>query len=259
MPVLAPLAADLVRWLQPQAWQKTLDIGTGTGIVARLLAPHVNTSFGLDFVAGMLTHAQTIAHQKGLTNLYFFQADAHRLPLPTASLDLVTASLGFNATDPWDIFPEVHRTLKSGAEFAFQEWGGVHPLDEIIGEALRTYALDDDDAPAELVEMRDFLDEDSIWLDELQTVDDYKEMLSEAGFIHIEALEHAPITLKLTVQEFMTYKITWTARAAELNAMDTSSRADCLDRMRQNLYEKTDEHGLLSYNPSLFRIRATRP
>lgn len=258
VPVLGQLAADLVKWVTPQPHEIAVDLGTGTGIAARLLAPQVKQSIGVDFVFRMVTLAHQVTTLANLKNGQFLQGNAEALPIQSASVDLVISSFGFNATDPFRVFPEVQRMLKKGGRFCLQEWGGIHPLDTALGDVLQKYAVDDDDAPSDLVALRDFLDEESPWYNELQTEDDYHDLLSEAGFVEIEALEHAPITLSLSVQEFIGYKLSWTARAAELAAMDASSRADCLDTMRQRLYEQVDSSGKLTYNPRLFRVSARR-
>jgi SAM-dependent methyltransferase len=202
--------------------------------------------------------AYRLALAASLSNLHFIQGDAHCLAMKPAVADLVASSLGFNATVPHRVFAEVHRILQPGGRFCFQEWGGLHPLDNVVANVLNSYALDDDDAPLHLLALRDFLDQDAPWYTQLQTTEDFVDLLSNLGFVDIDACEVAPLTLSLTIHEFIAYKMAWTARAAELAALAAPTRADCLDTLRARLYEHVDASGYLAYNPRLFRVRAIR-
>ncbi len=253
IPVFAPLVADMVTWANPQSSETVVDIGTGTGIVARMVAPHVRHVVGVDLAWMMVNIAQ---QQHDSSNLHFVQSNAHTLGMAAASCDHVMSSFGLNATDPRRVFREIHRILRPGGCLSLQEWGGIHHLDEIVMDTLEIYAVDDADADAELVALRDFLADVRPWYQHMQDTDDFVERLTAQGFINIQAQEHQAVTVSLTVNDFIAFKTAWTGRARELAAMDDATRGDCLDQMRTQLHEHTNADGRLAYNPLLFRVQA---
>ncbi|MBI5928929.1 MAG: methyltransferase domain-containing protein [Chloroflexi bacterium] len=247
-----PYAASLVEWAAPQPHETFLDIGTGTGIAARLAAAHARQVIGLDFSAPMLQATQPAPH------LAFVQGDAHRLPFAANSFDGVLASFGFNATRPQKSLKECYRVLKPGGRSVFQEWGGLHPLDQLVGEVVAPYTVEDDEAPSELIALRDFLDDDRVWHEDLQVEEDYQEFLAELGFINISAREFAPLKLRLSVEDFIDYKTAWTSQLYEFAAMSPTVQRACLAELENRLYRHADEDGILTYDPLMFRVMAYR-
>jgi SAM-dependent methyltransferase len=66
------------------------------------------------------------ARQRGLTNFSTQQADAHQLPFPERSFDLVTSRFGVMFfQDCEKALREVHRVLKPGARACFLTWGPI--------------------------------------------------------------------------------------------------------------------------------------
>jgi SAM-dependent methyltransferase len=78
--VVRGLSPTLVTWLaeEPLHDRAVLDIGTGTGRLARLLAPRARRVLGIDTDAGALLEAQRHARRAGLANVAFVTADAER-------------------------------------------------------------------------------------------------------------------------------------------------------------------------------------
>jgi malonyl-CoA O-methyltransferase len=98
----------------PGRW---LDMGCGTGYFTRLLGARFGeaTGLALDIAEGMLNHARP---QGGAA--YFIAGDAERLPLQSASCDLVYSSLAVQwCGDFASVLSEAHRVLKPGGMFAF--------------------------------------------------------------------------------------------------------------------------------------------
>ena len=257
IPAFAPMAANMVEWIETQGDEVTADLGTGTGIVARLLAPKVGFMVGVDIAPTMLKVAYKVAKETQ-QNIAFIQGDSHKLSLADSSLDLATASFGFNATHPRHIFREIYRVLHSGGRLCFQEWSILHEFDRILNDTFEIYAVDDEDASDELVALRDLLSDDRPWYHFLQTEEDYYDVLREHGFTEIEATECQPVTVYLTINEFLRYKLAWTYRSAEVAAMDEYARGDFIDYVRRQLYEHVND-GKLAYDPPLFRVKAIRP
>src|SRR5262245_54921813 len=72
------------------AGQRVLDLGTGTGTLARGLALRGCQVTGLDRSAPLLEEAKRLDHEAGVT-IHYINAAAEETGLPTASFDVVTA------------------------------------------------------------------------------------------------------------------------------------------------------------------------
>jgi ubiquinone/menaquinone biosynthesis C-methylase UbiE len=113
----ARVAARLVELAAPQRGEHALDVGTGTGLVAHLVAPKVSPGsvIGIDLSDRMLS----IARAKAGKNLQFLGMAAERLVFKPATFDLVTMgeALAYLA-DPSDALAEAHRVLRPGGRLA---------------------------------------------------------------------------------------------------------------------------------------------
>lgn len=259
IPAFGQLAQNFVNWVAPSPSALVVDIGTGTGIVPRLITSQAKAVIGVDFIWRMVHIATRVAQEKYIHNACFLQSDVHHLGFADQSVDLITASFGLNTTIPRKVFPELYRILKSDGRLCIQEWGGWHKFDQLMLDVIDAYAVYDEDAPAELVALRDFSEEERPWYRDMQDEEDYEDMLAAAGFTQIEAIEHQPVIVRLSVNEYLAYKLAWVGRSMELAAMDESARGDCIDQLRDRLYEHVDEEGMLNYDPKLFRVQAKRP
>lgn len=96
----------------PSNAKAILDLGCGPGHWTVRLGSHYRTlAIGLDLAAGMLAEAQ----HRHLDRGYWLCADAARLPLAGASLDLVFSNLALQwCPDLAQAFSELHRVLAPG-------------------------------------------------------------------------------------------------------------------------------------------------
>jgi malonyl-CoA O-methyltransferase len=111
---------DIVR-LQPQ---RVLDLGAGTGQAARSLQRRYRSAqvLAVDLAPAMLRQGRRpLSFLRGFARI---AADAHRLPLPDASLDLVFSNLMLEwCHDPDVVFREIHRVLRPGGLLTFTTLG----------------------------------------------------------------------------------------------------------------------------------------
>jgi SAM-dependent methyltransferase len=115
----------LVEYARPRAGMKVLDLASGTGEPAISLTSRVEPGgqvTALDLSAELLEIAADRARERKLTNLVIRQADAHEVPFPDNSFDLVTSRFGvmFFQTKA---LQEARRVLKAGARACFMAWG----------------------------------------------------------------------------------------------------------------------------------------
>ncbi len=95
--------------------EQLLDIGTGTGRVLELFAPHAERAIGLDASHEMLTIARQRMEEAELRHAQVRHGDLYQLPLPAASVDLVTIHQVLHfLDDPASALAEAARVLKPG-------------------------------------------------------------------------------------------------------------------------------------------------
>jgi ubiquinone/menaquinone biosynthesis C-methylase UbiE len=95
---------------------RLLDVGTGTGLLARMAAARGANALGIDHSAGMLGQAQARADQDGVgTRTEFVAMDAEALEFQDQAFD-VTVSLFVlrHLPNPLAAAREMYRTLKPG-------------------------------------------------------------------------------------------------------------------------------------------------
>ena len=94
---------------------RLLDIGTGTGRVLELLAPHFHQALGVDASKPMLALARARLAKPGLAHCAVRLADMYRLPLADASFDTAVLQMVLHyAEDPAGVVAEAARVLRPG-------------------------------------------------------------------------------------------------------------------------------------------------
>lgn len=117
---------------------RVLDLCCGTGDMTFALLRRAGKAtpliLGADFSHPMLQRARRKAQG---TRPEWIEADALRLPLPDASIDLVTAAFGFRNLADYDAgLREIARVLRPGGELGILDFGEPHGL---LGFGYRLY------------------------------------------------------------------------------------------------------------------------
>lgn len=82
--------ARLVALAVPRGHECVLDVATGGGYTALAFAPHVRHVIASDLTLAMLHAARAHLASAGVRNVSYLRAEAERLPIAPASLDLIT-------------------------------------------------------------------------------------------------------------------------------------------------------------------------
>lgn len=91
-----------------------LDVGTGTGFFAVLLAQQGHRVEGIDLTPAMLEEARTLAKQRNL-DITFREMDAQNLAYPDGTFDVVISrNLTWTLPDPQRAYASWFRVLKPG-------------------------------------------------------------------------------------------------------------------------------------------------
>ncbi len=142
--MFAPWAVDFVELAAPQPGERVLDVACATGVVARLMAPHVGATgkvVGLDLSVGRLEVARSIPLAQGV-EVEWREGNAMSLPFANAVFDLVCCHQGLQ------FFPDrlaavrgMSRVLAPGGRLLLSVWRSIehHPDAVAMAEALQRH------------------------------------------------------------------------------------------------------------------------
>ncbi len=111
--------------------QQILDLGTGTGLLARRFAAQQAKVTGVDISAGQVDMAKAAANREGL-QIDFQQSGAEKLPFADDAFDVVTANQCWLYFDLQKTIPEVLRVLGPGGRLLVSHFSFMPRLDPIV-------------------------------------------------------------------------------------------------------------------------------
>lgn len=246
--LFGPWAAHLVQVADPKPGERVLDVGCGTGIVAREVTARRGATgavTGIDVSPNMLAVARASAAGAGAA-IEWREGAAEDLPFPDDSFDLVLCqfALMFFRDRPAAL-AEIYRVLASGGRLVLSVWQGLdrHPfyqtLDDVIRDRVGTSALADIFALGEPSEL--FL------------------LLSDAGFQRAE-IEPMSMTSRFPNPEaFLAGEIEVdTAAIPSMQGLTSDQRHAIVgaisDDMKGPLHEATrDDHVVLEFHANVAR------
>ena len=128
---LLPAVRRLVEIAEPEAGERVVDVGCGTGSAALAAAARGATVVGVDPAARLLALARQQAAASRL-DAEFMAGTAAELPVEDAGADVVLSSFGvIFAPDPRAAAAEFERVLAPGGRIAFSAWLPGSPIVEM--------------------------------------------------------------------------------------------------------------------------------
>ena len=155
-----------------------VDLGSGAGNDAFVARHHVGDTgrvIGLDMTSQMVDRAQSLAHDRGYTNVEFVLGDIEEMPIASKVADIVVSNCTLNLVpDKKRAFSEMFRIMKPGGRFSVSDVVTVGALPGAIRHSAEAYV----GCVAGALER-----------------DTYLKLLSEAGFVDIRVQAEREIPL----------------------------------------------------------------
>lgn len=110
--------------LQPQEYEKALDVATGTGDLAYSILTHSDAKvYGLDFAMEMLRLNQDKVGDEHADRYELIGGDAEKLPFPSNTFDIITIAYGIrNVGNLENALGELYRVIKPGGRVGILEF-----------------------------------------------------------------------------------------------------------------------------------------
>lgn len=122
--------AQILRVAAPRADERALDVACGTGIITRLIAPHVASITGIDLTDAMLARAEAQRLAEGAPAIRWMTGDAEHLPFDDDHFDLVVTRYSFHHFEnPEVVLREMARVCRSGGRIVLIDV--VMPADKV--------------------------------------------------------------------------------------------------------------------------------
>lgn len=113
----------LLKRAEAGAGDKILDVGTGTGRMLELFAPHVSEGLGLDISPEMLSAARDNLSREGFAHIQFRRGDMYEMDLEAASQTIVLYHQVLHyAEDPARAIAEGARVLAAKGRFIIADF-----------------------------------------------------------------------------------------------------------------------------------------
>lgn len=137
--IARPVSAELLRTADLQPGSSVLDVGCGTGLIARRAAEIVGQKgsvAGLDVSPDMIAVASALPVPEGAP-IEWHQGDATALPFPDGSFDVVLCQMTLMfIEDRLTALHEMHRVLASGGRVLITTPGPIQATFEFMEQAI---------------------------------------------------------------------------------------------------------------------------
>src|SRR5437899_8994872 len=246
-PRFEPIAQEVVRLADPKPGELFLDVGTGTGRLACLIAPRVLPQgvVAIDLADGAISVASYRAGNAGIRNIRFEMLDSRNIVYHGKLFDAAVSNLGIPALGYDRVFQEVHRVLKPSGRFVFSEWPtDPNPSFAALRELLEKHGTR---SPSkDLAQVREAVR--LVRTDpEAKALGDPRSVLKALAVAGFEKRDAATKTFRVrfaSVAELLTFGASYGWYERELNEMPTESRKTFDEELATRLKPLTTSPGI---------------
>src|SRR2546426_8477380 len=237
-PHFAPIAERVLNAAGPKAGELFLDLGTGTGLLACMVAPHVAPQgvVAIDLADGALAAGTYRAAGLGTKSIRFEMMDVRNIVYPGGRFDAVVSNLGIPYFGTDRCFRETARVLKPAGPFVFSEWGEFTdpPQDALMAALQRHRTPNPPRKRAEVRAASEFL-RGSDAFRALRDPTRVAEMLKAAGFRRVDkdAVGHRAVFEP--PESYLDFRLSWGVFEGEVAGMTPASREAFLAEMKSEL------------------------
>jgi ubiquinone/menaquinone biosynthesis C-methylase UbiE len=230
-------ARDLVRIAGVRTGCRVLDVGCGTGVVARAAARLVGPGgkvVGLDINEGMLQMAEQLAEREEVGSIAWRQGDAATMPFGEAEYDVVLCQQGLQYfPDRPAALREMARVMTPTGRLAFSVWRSLerHPFFVALVNVLTVCLGVNSTAPFRAAFS-------------LFERDELKQLAGDAGFRNVHVRLDLKISRSASLAEFVPGYLSATPLACEVAAMAEEERTMMVRAVIQALRDYRDDDGL---------------
>jgi len=119
----ADIESAMLRLVSGSNFSRMVDLGTGTGRMLKLFAPHIRSGVGIDDSVDMLRVARHTLSDESFAHISVQQADLQDAPLRYGAADLVTLHQVLHfLDDPADAVTEAARLLEVGGHLLITDF-----------------------------------------------------------------------------------------------------------------------------------------
>jgi demethylmenaquinone methyltransferase/2-methoxy-6-polyprenyl-1,4-benzoquinol methylase len=251
-----PMAVRIINIAALQPTDSVLDVGTGTGVLARAAARFVNSDniTGVDLSQGMLNTARRKVAEEGL-KAEFLIMDAESLEFQDNTFDLVVSLYALrHFPNPVQAMAEMFRVLKPGGRIVIGVGSaprlmtaegikaGLYRLTELIRRLVKRGDYQACKYLEDLVNT--FLpkvdDENAEWTEHHSEYSgSVSEIMSQAGFTNVKSCWIGQRSLIETAEEFWDLQVTFSSIARKRIG---SSKPDRVSELKDLFIENCTEH-----------------